>query len=46
MSLLLHLSDLHLGNTPAEDAVGDCKHSVLMVGRGLKAAPTWLMVSI
>jgi 3',5'-cyclic AMP phosphodiesterase CpdA len=25
MSLLLHLSDLHLANTPAEDAVGDYK---------------------
>ena len=24
----------------------DRKHSVLIVGRGLKAAPTWLMVSI
>jgi 3',5'-cyclic AMP phosphodiesterase CpdA/thymidylate synthase len=25
MSMLLHLSDLHLGNSPAEDAVGDYK---------------------
>lgn len=25
MSLLLHLSDLHLANTPSEDVVGDYK---------------------
>ena len=30
MSLLLHLSDLHLGNTPGEDAVGDYKIEAVM----------------
>src|SRR5579871_4475743 len=30
MSLLLHLSDLHLGNTPGEDVVGDYKIEAVM----------------
>ena len=30
MSLLLHLSDLHLGNAPGEDVVGDYKIEAVM----------------
>ena len=52
MSLLLHLSDLHLANAPAEDTVGDYKiEAVKEAGRvtrisllrnTLKALPAWL----
>jgi hypothetical protein len=52
MSLLLHLSDLHLGNAPAEDAVGDYKVEAVaekdrvtrlrLLRDTLKALPGWL----
>lgn len=52
MSLLLHLSDLHLANTPDEDAVGDYKVEAVaerdrvtrasLLGSTLKALSGWL----
>jgi 3',5'-cyclic AMP phosphodiesterase CpdA len=52
MSLLLHLSDLHLANTPDEDAVGDYKVRAVaerdmvtragLLGSTLKALSGWL----
>lgn len=52
MSLLLHLSDLHLANAPAEDAVGDYKieavkepdriSRVRLLRNTLKALAAWL----
>lgn len=52
MSLLLHLSDLHLANTPQEDAVGDYKVEAVperdrvsrarLLRHTLKALSTWL----
>ncbi len=36
MSLLLHLSDLHLGNTPNEDLVGDYKVEAIREGDRVK----------
>ncbi len=52
MSLLLHLSDLHLANAPAEDALGDYKieaikeedriSRVRLLRNTLKALATWL----
>ena len=52
MSLLLHLSDLHLANAPAEDTVGDYKIDAVkeadrvtrigLLRNTLKALPAWL----
>jgi 3',5'-cyclic AMP phosphodiesterase CpdA len=52
MSLLLHLSDLHLANAPAEDALGDYKVEAVkeddrvsraqLLKNTLKALPIWL----
>jgi 3',5'-cyclic AMP phosphodiesterase CpdA len=52
MSLLLHLSDLHLGNAPAEDVLGDYKieaikeadriSRVRLLRNTLKALTAWL----